>query len=372
MRICILSELFYPYLLGGGERRYWEIARRLAKRGHDVTVISLRFPGYPNKETVEGVKIIRVGGKHPLDHRAPRKLFGYLPALFKAMSGKYDIVDANQGAASFVGIWKLLGLTKRPIVATYHDIYSWDDWKRYFRFPGPIFSIALVFGWSMMSYSKIMANSKQTEEKLERLGHSNVDVIVSGVDMEKMRKVKPMKSKNTVIYVGRLEAYKHIDMLIRAMASSKKLKGYKLSVIGEGPEEENLKTLAAQLGIKAEFHGYVSEEEKIARIKGADVLVNPSSIEGLGLILLESMACGTSVVGFDLECYKEFCNPQNSLIVDTVDENALSKTMEGLLSSNARRKGLVKAGLATAAQFSWDTVTKRVESLYKSQVRTYP
>ena len=63
MEICMLSELFHPFMLGGAERRYYEIAKRLARR-NDVTVYSLRFYGHPRRETTDGIEIIRVGAEH--------------------------------------------------------------------------------------------------------------------------------------------------------------------------------------------------------------------------------------------------------------------------------------------------------------------
>ncbi len=362
MRICILSELFYPYLLGGAERRYWEIAKRLAKKGHDVTVFSLKFPGYPDEETVEGIKIKRVGKKHPLTHRDAKKLASYWPAGFGAAASEFDIVDANQGAGTFIGLWKFLRLTKRPVVVTFHDIY-WRNWPGYWGIAGRYLGAILELGWFVMAKaaSRVIVNSNQTKEKLGVFGVKNPEVIVSGVDLETVRKVKPIKSAKTIVYVGRLETYKRVDVLIKAMALSKKLRGYKLLVMGRGPDQKRLERIANESKVRAEFLGFVSEEEKIARIKGADVLVNPSALEGLGLILLEGMACGVPVVGFDLECYKEFCTTENSVIVKEFSEGALSEGIETALSS----RSLARNGAKTAEKFSWDGVADKVEKVYK-------
>src|SRR3989304_9029162 len=105
MQICMLSELFYPYLLGGAERRYFEIAKRLAKR-HEVTVLSLNLQGSKKEQEIESVKIKRVGLKHPMAHRSLPQLVTYMPALLKALDSEYDIIDCNQGIASFAGISK--------------------------------------------------------------------------------------------------------------------------------------------------------------------------------------------------------------------------------------------------------------------------
>src|SRR3972149_1863347 len=101
MHVCMLSELFYPYMLGGAERRYFEIAKRLAKR-NEVTVYSLKFYGTKDEEEKDGIRIIRTGMKHPLNKRSMLPLASYLPSLMKSL-GNFDIVDSNQGISSFAG-----------------------------------------------------------------------------------------------------------------------------------------------------------------------------------------------------------------------------------------------------------------------------
>ena len=91
----MLSELFYPYLLGGAEKRYYEIAKRLAKR-HRVTVYSLRLPGTKAHEFHENIEIRRVGLRHPSTKRSFLPLLSYFPALLMGIQHQYDIIDCNQ------------------------------------------------------------------------------------------------------------------------------------------------------------------------------------------------------------------------------------------------------------------------------------
>jgi len=361
MNICMLSELFYPYLLGGAERRYFEIAKRLAKN-HDVTVYSLNLYGEKKEEIKDGVRIKRVGLKHPKTQRSLPQLATYFPALLRAVSKEYDIVDANQGIASYAGLLKKT--TQRPVVATFHDIY-WDKWKNHFgghiSFPGKVMEAS----WSKLSYSAIIANSKQTKEKLENLGvKSHIEIIFSGIDLGTIKSIKA-KKENKIIFVGRLVKYKNVDILIRTFAEIKKdKKDLELVIVGEGPEKNNLYRLSKSLNVKVEFKGFLSEKEKIKEIKSSLVLVNPSSVEGLGLIILESMACGTIPVGLDLNCYDAFCKKNNSILVKKPVE--IKEKIRSLLSENNRRKKLEKNGTRTAGNFSWDLTAEKVERLYNS------
>jgi len=359
----MLSELFYPYMLGGAERRYFEIARRLAKR-HEVTVYASRLRGSSDKEDVEGIKIIRTGLRHPADRRSFLPLAVYFRNLLRSFGSRYDVVDANQGIASFAGLAKLM--TKQPVVATFHDIY-WDKWGDHFSFPYSGVGKFMEFAWSKLKYSAVIANSPETKERLWRLGFSApVETVVSGVDVGVIRKARSTKEKRTVVYVGRLEKYKGVDSLIRAVAGGRtEFPGIRLRIIGSGSEEQRLRNMAKELGVDVEFLGFVDERKKFETIKSSSVLVNPSYVEGLGLIALEAMACGVPVIVRDLKCYF-FCNNENS--VKFRDDSGLEDAIMKILSSpNAARK-MVKSGLVTSRKYSWDETARKVEELYKKCV----
>ncbi len=351
MKICILSELFHPYDLGGAERRFIEIAKRMSMK-HEVTVYSLRLFNQPSKEKWHNMEIIRVGLPHPMNRRSLTQMLSYKTPFLRSMMSKYDIVHANQGMASFAGLFSGV---RKPVIATFHDIF-WRDWPKYFRFPFSYAGKFFELSWSKMKYDRIIANSDQTKRKLEELGfRSPINVIYSGVDTKYIKSVKPVKSDG-VVYVGRLVGYKNIEMLIHIF---NKL-GSELKIIGSGPDEERLKKMAKP---NIKFLGYVSEEEKIAHIKGAKLLINPSTTEGLGLILLEAMACGTPVMARELECYREFCDKENSVLTTITAEKVKS-----LLDNREKMKKIRISGIKTAKKFDWDNIAEKVEKVYEASL----
>ncbi len=361
MQICMLSELFYPYMLGGAERRYYEIAKRLAKR-HEITVYALRLRGVPDKEVIDGIEIRRLGISHPLNRRSFMPLASYFPAFLKAVKNEYDVIDVNQGMASFMGIVK--PIIKKPMVATFHDIY-WNKWNRHFAFPYSNIGKFMEFVWSKTKYTKIIANSPETKEKLENLKfRSTVEMIPSGVDMRLINSINGKKGGNTVVYVGRLEGYKNVETVLHAVAKVRaKIPDIKLNVVGSGPKEAELKKLASDLSIDAEFFGFVDEKKKFEIIKSSDVLINPSFVEGLGLIVLEAMACKVPVIARDLKCYF-FCNGKNS--VRYTNKEKLPELIVDIIQNKNRRNAMARNGYQTAKQFSWDETTKKIENLYKN------
>ncbi len=348
MNICMLSELFYPYNLGGAERRFIEVAKRMAKK-HDVTVYALRLFGQPSREIWENVSIVRVGLPHPLHKRALMQMLSYKTPFLRSVSSSYDIIHSNQGMASFAGC---LSFIKKPVIATFHDIF-WRDWPKYFKFPFSYTGKCYELLWSKLKYGRIIANSMQTREKLMRLGfRSPVSVIYSGIDLKRIKAVRPVKSSGAV-YVGRLVGYKNIDRLIKVFNAT----GNELKIIGSGPEEARLKKMANP---NVKFLGYLPEDEKIAHMKGAQLFINPSKTEGMGLALLEAMACGTPVMAHDLPCYREFCTPENAVLCEITEKNVSS-----LIDSSQRLNKLSINGVKTAKQFDWDVITEKIQKIHE-------
>src|SRR3989338_3413989 len=359
MNICILSELFYPYVLGGAERRYMEIAKRLSKK-HEITVYSLRLHGFPKTEIWENITIKRVGMEHPLNKRFLQALATYASPLLRCMKSEYDVIDMNQGIAMYASIFS--PATHRPMIATFHDIYA-DAWKKYY--PGFYSFVGKVmeYGWSMLAFDSVIANSFQTKEKLEQLGIKNATVINSGIDLKFINSIRSKKT-NSIVYVGRLVDYKHVDELIIAFKGiEKQYPNTTLKIIGSGYDEQRLKNIAAN-DKRIKFFGYVSEKDKIRHIKSASLLVNPSEVEGLGLILLEAMACRTPVMAKALSCYKDFAIAgKNAFITNKITAKSILK----ILDNKKLQNNLSAEGQATAKNFTWDKTAERVERIYHNR-----
>jgi glycosyltransferase involved in cell wall biosynthesis len=103
--------------------------------------------------------------------------------------------------------------------------------------------------------------------------------------------------------------------------------------------------------------GYVSEDEKVALLSGAEALVYPSLYEGFGLPVIEAMACGTPVLTSDVSALPETAGDA-ALLVDPHALAAITVGMERILTDLALRERLRAAGMARAATFSWDETAR--------------
>jgi len=141
----------------------------------------------------------------------------------------------------------------------------------------------------------------------------------------------------------------------------KEIPNVKLSIVGTGEAEDNLKTLTADLRLvdSTTFYGYVDEEEKIKYLQNAWLFVNPSEKEGWGLTVIEANACGTPAVAFDVPGLRDSIKDgQTGLLVADGESDALALTIVKLLKDDTLRAELSMTALNYARQFSWDKSAK--------------
>lgn len=168
-----------------------------------------------------------------------------------------------------------------------------------------------------------------------------------------------------IVYVGRIIVRKKIDGIIEAVASLNK-KGIKtnLVIIGEGPEKENLKKLAANLKFVS-FLGRKKQDEALKIVAGSDLSVLNSVYEGLPHTIIESFAMGTPVVATEIPGTNEIAiNNQTALTVPPDDTKALAKAIEKMLKNKKLSSKLTKAGFdLISKQFNWQFTIKHLEKV---------
>jgi alpha-1,3-rhamnosyl/mannosyltransferase len=109
--------------------------------------------------------------------------------------------------------------------------------------------------------------------------------------------------------------------------------------------------------------GVVPRRDLVALMGGASVLAYPSLMEGFGLPVLEAMACGTPVVASRIGPIVEIAG-DSAVLVDPTDTEDIAEGLRRVLEDSRLRADLAKAGLARAAQFSWERTAARTLSVY--------
>ena len=386
MRVVILSDVFYPYLLGGGETRYWEIAKRLVKLGDEVTVLTSALKGMPRyEEPIEGLRIYRGGwSPHPLTHRSLLPVPGYVAWVLRStrLLEDCDILDLNTYASAIAGL-ALARILGKPAVVTVHDVFStaWLDGHNLAYGALGTLSERLI-AWLNMGGVFITVSGASGRKIHLQLGveKERIHVVPNGVDLGALKGVSTRggvtQRPKRVIYVGRLIGYKNVHHLLHVVQKlHERGLDVVLDVVGSGAERRKLELLCRELGVheRVRFHGFLERKEDVYRlISQADVLVNPSCFEGFSMVLLEALALGVPVVAYNLKAYEEFLvDNVNGLLVARGDVGGLSDAVEEVLTNAGLAKNLSTEGMKTAERFDWMQTTLRLRQVYEDVIRGF-
>ena len=369
-QIAIVSDAVYPFNKGGKETRIDEISRRLAARGHDVTIYCMQWWRGGKTMEREGVKFYAVSPYRPLyagKRRSMLQALVFALHCFKLLTKDFDIIEVDCVPHFQLFTAKIVCLLKRKrLYVSWHEVWGKSYWKSYL---GPI---GVLAWWVECMSSKMpdvfISVSPHTSAALRKtLGVTRkIVTIPNGLDVEAIVNVPRARKSSDIVYAGRLLAHKNIDILLRAVAILKKrLPRVKLLVIGDGPERARLAALARTLGVarNVSFAGFLEGKEDLyALMQASKLFAFPSTREGFGIAVIEANACGLPVVTVD---HKQ--NAAKDLVLDgengkvcTLDPEALAKAMAELL---AKRRA-PRAYVAHAARYRWENLMPKIHALY--------
>ena len=210
-----------------------------------------------------------------------------------------------------------------------------------------------------------VAVSPEARDMARNAFGGSYDLLYNGVELSTYRSARPEPSSGpTILFVGRHEPRKGLGVLLAALR--KLPPTVRLWIAGEGPETAALRAKSAG-DPRVDWLGTITDTEKIARIKGADVLCAPSLRgESFGIVLLEAMAAGTVVVAGDIAGYRNVARPgRDALLVPPGDADALAGAIDRVLSDGALSRRLVEAGLVRAEDFSMGGLAERYLERYE-------
>jgi|GEM_PF-763401 glycosyltransferase involved in cell wall biosynthesis len=308
MKIAFVSDAVYPWNVGGLETLESTESKELAKR-HEVHFFSLRWPGmkkdfrqnnimYHTLHHITTEKFYRHG------RRSIREALVYTIGLCRLFFYKFDYIQSNEFPIVQIPLLKFYcWITGCKLILDMHEIWDKGYWTSYLGdLPG---TLASGFAsWAIGGADAYIANSSVTADKLMRLGvrKERIHTFSPVIDDNELKTLKAKREGKTAIFSGRLIKEKRLDKWLSAFKSaSKRAKGAKGIIIGDGPEKNNIKRMIARLhlGGRIELRDFYRTEKKdmlYKRIKESKLLLNMSEREGLSIIVLESLALGTPVL----------------------------------------------------------------------------
>lgn len=359
---------FYPPARGGMER----VLQVLAESERDVVenhvLVANEHPSTVH-ETVNGVNVTRVSALKRVGAVAICPTFPY---WMRRLDGEVMVVHEPNPVAI---VAHALVRPKSRLIFWVHAEVVRPAW-RYKLFYRPFLRRML-----RLADHIVVASPQVAEQASELQPHRDKCVVIpyamhpdqytpTPADVDYIAELRA-DPRPLVLFVGRLVAYKGVDVLLRAMVDVPA----RLVIVGDGPLRSELETLARSLALdtRTRFVGNAASDELTALYNGCDVFVLPSvtRAEAFGMVQLEAMSCGKPVVSTNLPSGVPWVNRHGvtGLVVDPGDARQLANAIATLVDDATLRNRLGAQGRARVEQeFSVRRMVEQTTGLYQKVV----
>ena len=360
MKIVQIGNHFYP-CIGGIEKITLDISNALAKKGHNVKVISLNKCANSSKELPEKEKL----GKINIERIPFLDLKYYKIALGVYEKIKWADVVHVHGIGFFSDFLLFTKwLHKKPIIISTHggifhtkDISSLK--KIYFNY-----CQKFLLGYA----NRVIAVSKNDFEKFSELT-SNIELVENGVNVLEFR--SGIKKKNTFMFLGRFAKNKRVEKLLETFSQIKE-KDFSLIIAGTDWENllESYREKAIQLGIdnKVSFILNPSDEETKALYSGSEYFVSASRYEGFGIAVVEAMASGAIPLVQENDGHsKTVQDGKSGFFVDYSKPKKAAEKITSIMVKNSRK--MSENCVLRSKDFSWGKKIAQLEKIYTGALK---
>ena len=368
-----------------------QLARRLAARGAYVDI-------FTRCHDPEDPQIVHIGERARVIHLKAgplallkEDLYQHIPEFTAALADfarrerlAYDLIHSHYWLSGSIG----LAVSRRwqaPHIATFHTLARTKMQAR----PGEqeVEQRAGVEKAVMDGVDAIVVSTAIERDEIAELycaPRSKAAVIPPGVDLDlfkpadkaQARRELGLQDEPIVLYVGRIEPLKGIDILLRALALPDCAANARLIIVGgdqeNDAEQRRLQALATELDIadRVTFTGSVEQERLPAYYNAADALALPSYYESFGLAALEAMACATPVVVSRVGGLQTFIDHgETGYLIPWRCPEPFAQALDTLLSNPALSETMGKAARRKAAQLSWDRTADSMLKCYKTYLK---
>jgi 1,2-diacylglycerol 3-alpha-glucosyltransferase len=384
MRILIAGTTYHPAVNGQAIFTV-HLAEGLARYGHEVVIIthSTREKPYKiirNRVKIFGVRSISLTRFNP---SAYLSLFPGEPVHRVFRSFKPDVVHIQD---HYPISWSIANLGHKygvPVAGTNHfmpeNLAPYLHGVSWFK---PGFNWAL-WKWMLTLYNQLniaTAPSRTAAEILRRKGlRVPVFPISCGVDQQRFRPMPDVDrqamrrrygldlDRYTLLFVGRVDGEKRIDLLIRALNLINR-DDIQLAVAGRGAAANTLKKLAQDLnlGDRVRFTGYIPDEDLPGLLNSVDVFAMPSEAELLSIASLEALSCGRPILAANSQALPELVDHGiNGYLFNPGDARDAARAIQLIFDQKERWPEMQAASLDKVRTHSLDYTLNRYEQVYE-------
>lgn len=402
LKICFLVDEFPPDLVGGIGKWTYILAKGLAEKGHEVTVITRSVLEHPVVDYADGFFIHRLPIRHYSSNVADLPKLGDLPSTIKDVA--YTFYEEVERLNKIRGvdvvsspIWDVIGCAvvmsnKYPTVVSLHTNYKMalpfkKEWVGSYKLNHV--DKVLVAEQEVLNYcSSIMANSKAiTSDSVDSLFDlkDKIFIVPHAVECQSTNcSVAGDDGVIDILFVGRFEYRKGIDILLDCIPMVlEKNKNVFFHLVGRDSEPYNQSASVEDWfchGYRSEewfsnvlFYGEVDEDTKNSLYSKCDIFVAPSRYESFGLIFLEAMSFGLPCIGLNVGGVPEVVKSgSDGLLIDGESPSDLAAAIIKLVDSEELRLSFSRNGLQKSLLcFNLDSMISGAVNCYGEAIGKY-
>ncbi len=382
MKILIASDLHYP-TINGVATFARNLARGLADHGHEVLVIAPSQTGKKCKE-VDGNHVIIRTASVPFPFYQNYKVSLNPAREVKKIIDDFDpdvihiqmLMWIGQAAMKYGNKYGI------PIVSTNHAMPEnlMDNLRLLAPVSRPINYILKAYGARF--HSKADFITMPTQSAIEMFNVEKIttpmDAVSNGIDLSRFtvgraddelyERFGIPKDQPVISYVGRLDAEKHLPVLMRAFVRVLSIMPHvHLLIVGDGTERLALQAMAHDMGIERNvtLTGRVSDEDLVELHKVGTVFCMPSPAELQSIATLEAMASGQPIVAVNAGALGELCqNERNGYLTEQDNDEMIANGLQAIVADESLRAEMSEQSLAIARTHDLQTTLKRFEGIY--------
>jgi glycosyltransferase involved in cell wall biosynthesis len=363
LKILVLADRDWTHPQGGGTgENVRHNVVRWAEWGHEVTVVAGEYPGcLPIERPAPNLLVYRMGGRASVFARtvwAIRKRNG--------IGRDADVVfEVINGITFLTPLW-----LRKPRVALvnhpHRDLFTGEFGPRFGRFLAAVLEeLPLRLLYRRTPFLTISASAREELVTIDGIPREHITIAYCGVGPGPYGP-GDKASEPTLLYVGRLKAYKRIELLLDILAE---LPGVRLDIAGHGDHGETLDDEITQRGLqdRVVVHGYVDDETKAELYRRAWLHVTASASEGWSLTVMEAALCATPSVAMRVGGLREsIVERQTGVLADSPAQ--LRDAVAELLRDHALRERLGQAARERAVTFTWERTAATTLGVVQQQV----
>lgn len=368
MKILVLNWQDIKNPLGGGaEVHLHEIFKRVACHGHSVTLFCSRFPGSAETAEIDGIHVIRQGG---------RDFFNFVVRhRYRSQFRRegYDVVVDDINKVPFY----TPRFVHKPLVGIVHHLFGKTVFLEAPFLPALYVYLAEKVATKIYRNTPMAVVSESTRQELVGLGFpaANIVIVPNAVNHDQYVSTEYIPPQRPLVgHLGRLKKYKSVDHLLQAFQIVRQeIPDVQLKIIGDGDYRPALEKIAQDLGIadNVKFTGYLRQAETVRQLQQMNVAVNCSAKEGWGLTVIEANSCGVPVIASDVPGLRDsVVDGKTGLLFEYGNVEQLAQKILLVLRDDHLRDRLRGDAITWARTFNWeDSAIKMIDLLERAIAR---